>query len=60
MNEPGQVPVAPTSSEDGGSSPLIPVLIAIVALAAISIAVVMLRARRQRPGGGRSVSPEAS
>jgi hypothetical protein len=38
----------------------VPILIAIAALAAISIGAVMLRAKRQRDGRGGSVSPEAS
>jgi hypothetical protein len=63
VNHSGQVSSAPQGSsgqESGGSSPLVPILIAIAALAAISIGVVMLRARRQRAGRGGSVSPEAS
>jgi cobalamin biosynthesis Mg chelatase CobN len=49
-------------SDDGGSSPLIPILIAIAVLAAISVAVVMIRQRRQRNSGGPSAaaSPEAN
>jgi cobalamin biosynthesis Mg chelatase CobN len=47
-------------SDGGGSSPLVPILIAIAALAAISIGAVMLRARRQRAGSGTPVSPGAS
>jgi hypothetical protein len=46
--------------DGGGSSPLVPILIAIAALAAISIGAVMLRARRQRAASGTPVSPEAS
>jgi hypothetical protein len=45
---------------DSGSSPLVAILIAIAALAAISVAAVMLRAKRQRSDGGTPVSPEAS
>ena len=43
-------------SDGGSSSPLVPILIAIAALAAISIGVVMVSQRRQRgrPGGGLS------
>jgi len=49
---------APAStSDDGGSSPLIPILIAIVVLAAISIGVVVARKRR---GLGDPVSPKAN
>jgi cobalamin biosynthesis Mg chelatase CobN len=44
-----------TASDDGGgSSPLVPILIAVLALAAISIAAVMVRQRRQRDGSGPS------
>jgi len=51
----------PTSSS-GGSSPLVPILIAIVALAAVSIGAVMLRRRRQGQGAAPSgtASPKAS
>jgi len=56
-----QASATPASSQDsGGSSPLVPILIAIAALAAISIGVVMFRAKRQRGEGSSSVSPEAS
>ncbi len=49
----------PSSSQsDDGSSPLVPILIAVAALAAISIGVVMTRQRRRR--SGVSVSPKAS
>ena len=48
---------APAASQDDGSSPLIPILIAILVLAAISLAAVMIRQRRQRGGPG---SPKAS
>jgi hypothetical protein len=48
-----------SSSDDGGSSPLVPILIAIVALAAISIAAVMIRQRRQRDGSSPSLSTKA-
>jgi hypothetical protein len=44
-------PHGSTSSDDGGSSPLVPILIAVLALAAISIAAVMIRQRRQRDTG---------
>lgn len=48
-------------TDDGGSSPLVPILIAIAVLAAISVAVVMIRQRRQRPGGPKpTASPEAN
>jgi cobalamin biosynthesis Mg chelatase CobN len=64
VNQSGQAQPAAQSaphSDGGGSSPLVPILIAIAALAAISIGAVMLRAKRQqRSGSGRPVSPEAS
>jgi hypothetical protein len=49
-------------SDNGGSSPLVPILIAIAVLAAISVAVVMIRQRRQRNSGGptAAASPEAN
>ncbi len=47
-----------SSSDDGGSSPLVPILIAIAALAAISIGAVVIKQKRQGPGS--SISPEAS
>lgn len=49
--------VGTPASESGDSSPLVPILIAIAVLAAISLAAVMVRRRRQ--AGGPSVS-EAS
>jgi cobalamin biosynthesis Mg chelatase CobN len=55
-----QVEAAPASGEGGsGSSPLVPILIAIAALAALSLGTVLYRQRRQR-SGSRPVSPEAS
>lgn len=48
-----------TSSDDGGSSsPLVPILIALAALAAVSIGVVVLRNRRS--GSDGPVAPKAS
>jgi hypothetical protein len=49
---------APASSDDG-SSPLVPILIAIAVLAAISIAAIMIRQRRQRDGSSPSLSTKA-
>jgi cobalamin biosynthesis Mg chelatase CobN len=46
------------ASDDGGSSPLVPILIAIAALAAVSIGVVVMRNRRGDSDG--PVSPKAS
>jgi hypothetical protein len=49
------------AADDGGSSsPLVPILIAIAALAAISIGAFVIRQRRQRDGSGGQVSPKAS
>jgi cobalamin biosynthesis Mg chelatase CobN len=48
------------SDDDGGSSPLVPILIVIAVLAAISVAVVMVRQRRQRRGPAATASPEAN
>jgi hypothetical protein len=47
-----------SSTEDNSSSPLVPILIAIAVLAAISIGAFYYRQRRQ--GAGSSVSPKAS
>jgi cobalamin biosynthesis Mg chelatase CobN len=47
-------------SNGGGSSPLVPILVAIAVLAAISVAVVMIRQRRQRRGPTATASPEAN
>lgn len=51
-----------SQSDDGGSSPLVPILIAIAVLAAISVAVVMIRQRRRGNSDGPSAaaSPEAN
>lgn len=51
-------PARAESSSDDSSSPLIPILIAVALLAAISVGAVLYRQRRQRPG--TSVSPKAS
>lgn len=51
---------ASKSSDGGSSSPLVPILIAIAVLAAISVAVVMIRQRRQRRGPTANASPEAN
>jgi hypothetical protein len=42
---------APKPSSDGGNSPLVPILIALAALAAISVGVFLVRQRRQDSGG---------
>jgi cobalamin biosynthesis Mg chelatase CobN len=47
-----------SATSDEGSSPLVPILIAIVVLAAISIGAFYYRQRRQ--GAGSSISPKAS
>ena len=48
------------ADSDGGSSPLVPILIAIAVLAAISIGVVLYRQRRQGDPALRVSSPKAS
>jgi MYXO-CTERM domain-containing protein len=54
-----QEALTPASAEsDDGSSPLVPILIVIALLAAISLAAAVIRQRRQRAGNG-AVSPEA-
>jgi hypothetical protein len=50
---------SPASSSEGGSSLLVPILIAIAVLAASSIAVVWARQRRQRDGSSPSLSTKA-
>jgi len=52
------VPLETTSAEsDDGSSPLVPILIAVAVLAAISVGTVLYRQRRGSDGG---FSPNAS
>jgi hypothetical protein len=46
-------------SDGGSSSPLVPILIGIFVLAAISIGAVMIRQRRQRDGSSPSLSTKA-
>jgi hypothetical protein len=59
--QPGDQAGASMSTEDdGGSSPLVPILLAVLVLAAISVGAVVLNKRRQRTDSGTSVSPEAS
>jgi cobalamin biosynthesis Mg chelatase CobN len=58
VQQSGQNASVPVSkSSDSGSSPLVPILIAILVLAAISVAVVMIRQRRQ---GGPATPPATS
>ncbi len=58
--QPGGQPGASTSQEDdGGSSPLVPILVAIFVLAGISLAALLIRHRRQRGESASSISPEA-
>jgi cobalamin biosynthesis Mg chelatase CobN len=52
----GQTAGAPVSSSEGSSSPLVPILIAVAILAAISIGAVAYRQRRQRRGESTGVS----
>lgn len=57
--QPNTIDPLPASTDDGGSSPLVPILIALAVLAAISIgAVVMRRKRDSEPGS--PASSEAS
>ncbi len=54
-------PGANVSESSGGSSPVVPILIAVVVLAAISIGVVLYRQRKSGPGpDSRVSSPNAS
>jgi hypothetical protein len=58
----GAKPLGTSAAETdsgGGSSPLVPILIAVAALAAISVAVAVWQ-RRKRGGPDARVSPEAS
>ena len=48
------------SSTDDDSSPLVPILIALAVLAAISIGVVAMRRRRQETDPGAPTSPQAN
>jgi len=47
------------ASSDGGSSPLVPILIALAVLAAISVGVVAMRKKREDADPGAPASPEA-
>jgi hypothetical protein len=66
-NPPGKTKVQPAAphvqstpnSSDDGSSPLVPILIAAAVLAAISIAALLIRQRRQRDGSSPSLSTKA-
>jgi hypothetical protein len=66
-NPPGETKVQPAAphaqstpaSSDDGSSPLVPILIAAALLAAISIAALVIRQRRQRDGSSPSLSTKA-
>jgi hypothetical protein len=60
QKQPVAIDATPTSTDDdGGSSPLAPILIALAVLAAISIGAVVMR-RRRDPESGSPISPEAS
>jgi cobalamin biosynthesis Mg chelatase CobN len=52
----GQATGTPSSSSEGGSSPLVPILIAIAILAAISVGALVYRQRRQGDKGSGTVS----
>jgi len=53
-------PASSAAADDGGSSPLVPILIGILALAAISIGAYLIRQRRHRdPGSPSSLSTKA-
>lgn len=56
--QPLEVTPAAETDSDGGSSPLVPILIAVALLAAISIGYFIYRQRRQGPGSPVS-SPKA-
>ncbi|HEU4463321.1 MAG TPA: hypothetical protein VFR75_12095 [Solirubrobacterales bacterium] len=56
--QPLEVTPAAETDSDGGSSPLVPILIAVAVLAAISIGYFVYRQRRQGPGSPVS-SPKA-
>lgn len=65
-NPPGGTKVQPTTPQhvqpkasDDGSSPLVPILIAVAVLAAISIGALLIRQRRQRGGSSPSLSTKA-
>jgi hypothetical protein len=62
VGEGTQVPGATTQPADDGdsSSPLVPILIAVAVLAAISVGAVVVRNRRQGGGSDAGVSPKAS
>jgi hypothetical protein len=51
---------SPAEADDSSSSPLVPILIAVAVLAAISIGAVLIKQRRQRDGADGAVSPKAS
>lgn len=52
------VTTAAADEDDSSSSPLVPILIAIAALAAISIGAFLIKQRRQRDGSDGAVSPK--
>lgn len=52
-----QVDPAPTAADDGGSSPLVPILIALAVLGAVSFAVVAMRRRGEDADSGAPASP---
>lgn len=56
---PAPVETLPASGGDDGGSPLVPILIALAVLAAISIGAVVMRRRREDTEPGSHVSPNA-
>lgn len=56
---PQAVDLDQASGDDGGSSPLVPILIALAVLAAISVGVVAMRKKREDTDPGAPASTEA-
>jgi cobalamin biosynthesis Mg chelatase CobN len=61
QSTPGELSSGTTAqtADDDGSSPLVPILIAVAILAALSVGAVVMRQRRQRNDGAPSVSAKA-
>lgn len=56
INAAESLPLTPAETDDGGSSPLVPILIAVAVLAAISIGYFYYRQRKGPDSSGSSVS----